>query len=110
MKNDNDIERAVFDAMRFAGWILPQSTEEVLRAERELAEHPVPLPTELANPYAILDRPDRSIPVAGSIGALRDAATELNLAQAAREGSEIPPEVREQMDSDRKRAEEGSDE
>ena len=110
MKNNNDIERAVFDAMRHVGWILPQSADDVLRAERELAEHPVSLPAELANPYAILDRPDRPIPVASGMEALRDAATEQNLSQAAREGGEIPPEVKEQMDRDRKKPEEDRDE
>lgn len=53
MKNNSDIEKMVFDAMRHAGWVLPQSADDVLRAENELAEHPVPLPTGLADPYAI---------------------------------------------------------
>jgi len=100
-----DIEQAVFEAMRLGGWILPQTPEEVLQAEKGLSESPVTLPEGLTDPYAVLERPRRTIHLGGQTGARPDTSVEHNLAQAAREGGEIPPEVRERMRNDRRAAE-----
>jgi len=100
-----DIEQAVFEAMRLGGWILPQTPAEVLQAEKGLSESPVTLPEGLADPYAVLDRPRRTIHFGWQTGARHDTSVEQNLAQAAREGGEIPPEVRKRMQKDRRAAE-----
>lgn len=101
----SDFEGAVFDAMRRAGWILPQTVEDVLRAEQELDQSAVQLPSRLADPYAILDGPSRALRLGGRSGAPDDQSVEENLAQAAREGGTIPPTVQEQMRKDRDAAE-----
>ncbi|MBA7614364.1 hypothetical protein ES703_21628 [subsurface metagenome] len=102
--SQGDFERAVFEAMRRGGWILPQTAEEVRRAEEELAANPVELPSGLADPYAVLDQPHRRIRLGGKLEVGRDSILE-NLAQAAREGEGIPLEVKEQMRKDREAAE-----
>jgi hypothetical protein len=107
--SQGDFERAVFEAMRRGGWILPQTVEEVRRAEEELAANPVELPPGLADPYAVLDQPHRRIRLGGQLEVGRDSILEQNLAQAAREGEGIPPEVKEQMRKDREAAENEKD-
>ena len=100
-----DIERVVFDAMRAGGWILPQTPEDVLRAEEELAESPVELPKSLAGPFALPAAPRGLVRLGGQLASPRDVNLEQSLSQAAREGGEIPLEVREQMQKDREAAE-----
>jgi hypothetical protein len=50
------LERQVYYAMRARGWIIPQTDEDVLRAEIELAHDRVTLPADLADPFAIFNR------------------------------------------------------
>jgi hypothetical protein len=101
---DHQLERTVHDAMLLRGWLIPTSEEQVLRAESELADHSVELPKELEDPACVLDaiadcvqEPRLRLPVN------REAAE--NLARAAREGGEIPPEIEERMRVDREKAE-----
>jgi len=97
----DDIEKTVFDAMRLDGWILPQTPDEVSMAEADLAGDPVRLPPGLTDPYSVLERPSQGIRVGGQPEVVPNGGVEQNLAQAAREGGEIPPEVHEQMQKDR---------
>ncbi len=107
--SQNDFERVVFEAMQQGGWILPQTVEEVRQAEEELAANPVELTPGLTDPYAVLDKPHRRIRLGGQLEVGRDSILEQNLAQAAREGEGIPPEVKEQMRKDREAAENQKD-
>jgi Zn-dependent peptidase ImmA (M78 family) len=63
-QNDDDLERLAYDAMQSLGWLIPQTPEDVARAEQALAEEPVELPESLQNPYAVLDAPpkERAMP------------------------------------------------
>jgi hypothetical protein len=99
-----DVEKAIHDAMRVAGWMLPKSPQEIQRAEKALTDQPVRLPDRLADPYAVLARPSKAIRIGTNLPAPQSPSTEQNLAQAAREGGEIPPETQEQMKRDRRAA------
>jgi hypothetical protein len=105
---DGDFEKAVLEAMR-GSWILPQTPEEVRQAEEGLGSNPVDLPVGLANPYSVLDKPSRKIRLGRPLETDRDLSLEQNLAQVAREGGEIPPQVKEQMRKDREAAENEKD-
>jgi len=54
---DRDFERAVYEAMKSCGWLLPKSPEELRRAEAELAMNPIEIPESLRDPFRILDTP-----------------------------------------------------
>jgi hypothetical protein len=58
-KRDESLEDQIYDALIERGWLIPQTEEDVLRAERALAQAECsPLPPELADPYRIIDRLD----------------------------------------------------
>ncbi len=58
-KRDESLEDQIYDALIEKGWLIPQTEEDVLLAERALAQVQCsPLPTELADPYRIIDRLD----------------------------------------------------
>jgi hypothetical protein len=54
---DRDFERAVYQAMKSCGWLLPKTPEELRRAEAELVMNPIELPESLRDPFQILDTP-----------------------------------------------------
>ncbi len=54
---DRDFERAVYEAMKSCGWLLPKSPEELRRAEAKLVMNPIELPESLRDPFQILDTP-----------------------------------------------------
>jgi len=76
--SQGDFERAVFEAMRRGGWILPQNVEEVRRAEEELAANLVELPPGLADPYTVLDQPHHRIRLREKLEVGRDSILEQN--------------------------------
>lgn len=56
-KRDVSLEDQIYDAFIEKGWLIPQTEEDVLRAERALAQVECsPLPPGLADPYRIIDR------------------------------------------------------
>lgn len=56
-KCGESLEDLIRDALIERGWLIPQTEEDVLRAERALARVGCsPLPRELADPYRIIDR------------------------------------------------------
>src|SRR5947209_20574589 len=58
-KRGKSLEDLIYDALIEKGWLIPQTEEDVLRAERALAQVECsPLPPELADPYRIIDRLD----------------------------------------------------
>lgn len=104
-ESDDKAERALFDALCEAGWIAPQTLEDVRRAEAELAGHAVPLPPELRDTDAVFHGANRSRTEAEVTNKAARIEAERNLARAAREGGQIPPEVEERMRHDREAAE-----
>jgi hypothetical protein len=105
-----DLEQQVYKAFVAKGWIIPQTEEDVARAEAELAKGCEELPAELRDLYAVLKRSRR--PRAGvlPLSPAECDETLMHLARAARAGREIPPEVEERMKRDRAAAEqEGGD-
>lgn len=106
---DELVERLAHRAARNAGWLMPETEDEVAQAELELAINPVPLPPELADPSAILNHLTGCQSVPGPIRLRISADVETNLARAAREGSDISPDVEARMRADREAAERDAD-
>jgi hypothetical protein len=106
---NEEFEKAVLKAIRRSPWMIPQTVNDVRLAEEEIASSSVNLPAEIADPYSVMDRERQGIRITDPLQADRDLGLEQNLAQAARDGGEIPPEVREQMQKDRKAAEKEND-
>jgi hypothetical protein len=101
---ESEAERLVYEAFKQGGNFLPQTVEEVEAAEAELAGKPVELPPHLRDPLAILKRKAKPRAVPHKPVSTDTTAAE-NMACAARNGSEIPPDVLAQMDADEARAE-----
>jgi hypothetical protein len=108
--NSLALERTLLNAMRTQGWILPQTIEDVARAEEMQAQTQLPLPFSLRNPYEVLDRGNTELRRGQYFAVTPNPDIEESLAQAAREGREIPPDVRMQMDLDREKSESEEDE
>lgn len=54
---DQAMEDEIYDALIDKGWLIPQTEEEVFRAERALAQIECsPLPPEMDDPYRLFDR------------------------------------------------------
>jgi hypothetical protein len=99
------VERALYDALRCSGWLIPQTVEDVRRAEAELAAHHVILPSSLRDPAAVFDGGASSPQEDFTIPLVSDVNAEEYLARAAREGGDIPAEIEERMRLDRDAAE-----
>ncbi|HUU59057.1 MAG TPA: hypothetical protein VMZ50_05905 [Phycisphaerae bacterium] len=108
--DDEALAADVHEAMKLMGWTVPESEDDVRRAEQELPASAAPLPGALADPKAVFDGK-----AACGFADLKtpsfppDAAGEDHLARAAREGGPIPPEIEERMRRDREQAERESD-
>src|SRR5437667_6018100 len=89
-----DIEGELYEAMRLVGLVLPQTVEDVIRAEQDFKQAGIELPPELSDPLEILTSAKRR---AKTSGHLTSRQIEENLAVAARNGSEITPEIRHKM-------------
>ena len=105
------LRRDVHDALKSAGWAVPETEDDVRRAEAALAGEAVALPESLGDPHAVLERAPHdeadeprvpAFPPAGEAGE--------DLARAARAGGEVPPQIEEIMRRDRRAAEEAFDE
>ena len=110
MKEPEDFERTIAEAMRIHGWILPQTAHDVEKAEEELRASPIDLPPPLVDPFALLSRQRRGVRLKSELFATIDSGLEENLAQAAREGKDIPPNIRQRMRMDREAAQKETDE
>ena len=99
------LDSEILEAMCLEGWLIPQTVEAVLQAERELAEAPITLPAELCDPSKILKRPASPLRLVRSGVSSSDNSMVENLARAARNGAPLPPEVEERMRKDREKAE-----
>jgi hypothetical protein len=102
--SDRQAECLIYESFKRDGKFLPRTPEEIEAAEAELGEEEVQLPPALQDPLAILSRKP------GPRAAIKrpappDAETMDNMACAAKNGSEIPPDVLAQMDADEAQAE-----
>lgn len=105
-----DLEDELFQAMRLKGLVLPQTVDDVIRAEQEMKTTSSELPPELSNPITVLERTRKSVEgLSTAAEPLLNQQVAENLARAARNGSAITAEVREKMVNDRKQAEDGMD-
>jgi hypothetical protein len=107
MAENNLTERKLAEVLRVLGWTIPQTEAEVEQWEEEFDEDAVELSDELADPFAALDKSRRRKAARGA--EVQDFPVDKHfqngLAQAAREGKKIPPEIEARMKSDRIRAE-----
>ncbi|GEM_PF-1842326 len=108
--DDEAVARLVYEYYRRSGKIIPQTPDDVARAEANDAKNPVTLPPRLQNPDLFCDAPcgAPSKPLQFPPAELGPSAE--NLARAAREGGTISPEAEARMEQDRARAERQADE
>jgi len=106
--SEQEILESLSAAFRLLGRSMPITPDEVARMEAALARDQSQLPRRLADPFAILDSPQRRRP-ARRPAASPPADVLAELRQAARFGREVPEDVRAQMAEDRDRAERASD-
>ena len=108
---NSDLLDEVHAALRKSGWLLPTTDEEIDQAlcATEVTEEGVD--AALTDPRELFrsgesESSDHEPPVTPSTEHSQfQEDVEESLAVAAREGKEIPPEIREKMDRDRKEAE-----
>lgn len=93
-------DREMLQAMRKEHWLVPETVDEVTRAEAEIDESSIERPTSFDEPLELLSRGIR-LNYVNSISPAEDEQVTENLARAAREGSAISPTVEQRMKSDR---------
>lgn len=54
-QNAREFDEEVYEALRLAGWIFPETPTEVERMEQELAKNPAELPASLADASKVFD-------------------------------------------------------
>jgi hypothetical protein len=98
-KMDEIIENAFVKSLRHHGFLFPETqTElEIVKSKKEIEE--VPLPSELEDPMQIIRR--GKIESISSVEFPENSDVEENLARAAREGKDIPDDVKNQMKKDK---------
>lgn len=106
-QNNANQDKAFHKALKKGGYIFPETDEELLNFEISISKMKFHIPEELNNPLKILKR--GKIDKVHEFNTFYDEQVEGNLAQAARDGSNITDEVWLQMEKDRKKAEETKD-
>ena len=96
-------EEILYKALKNYGYAFPESKEELKLAEQMISKMEFEIPDKLNDPLEILKV--GRIEKVSEFHSFYDAEIEENLAQAAREGSNIPDDVWEQMEEDRKKNE-----
>jgi hypothetical protein len=100
-----EADALVYEAFRRSGAFLPQTPEEVQAAEAEIDEERIELPLSLRDPMAILDKKAKpAVVLPFPKRPAVDAEAVSNMACAARNGSDISPEVLSQMEVDEQEA------
>lgn len=107
-KNNADQHKAFYEALKSYGYIFPETEEDLEKFEISILKMKFSIPDNLNDPGRILT--EGRIEKSSQFNLFYDEQVEENLAQAAREGSDISSDVWEQMEKDRKRAEEADDE
>lgn len=98
--SDNELLRA----MHQAHWFVPETAEEVAKAEAEIGDAVTDRPTSFQNPLNLLEQEIR-LNYVNCISPNDNNEVTEGLARAAREGGVISPEVEERMKRDRDTAE-----
>lgn len=104
---ETQVEILVFEYLRRQGKIIPQTPEDVARAEAWLLSKRSSAPERLRSFSPNAPSPCASIRTASKTPLMAPNGTAQNLARAAREGKAISPQVSEQMRRDREEAERG---
>jgi hypothetical protein len=99
----NDIEIAFYNALKKYGYLFPETQEELDCLRIRLSNKNIEIPKEFDNPMEIIKRGFMELKDGFDIES--DNIVEENLAQAAREGKEITPDVQNKMDKDREAVE-----
>lgn len=108
-QNDNTRqEKAFHKALKSYGYLFPETEAELQSFEESISKMKFQIPDKFNDPIAILKA--GKISNVSQFNSFNDEEIEEHLAQAAREGSDIPEDVRAQMEKDRKDAEEKGDE
>ncbi len=102
---DEKAEALLYEYYVRTGRIIPQTPEDVARAETEDEGKPVALPAKLRNPDLFGQAPYDTAPHALRAPITAPSASVQNLARAAREGGTISPKTEEKMERDRAEAE-----
>jgi hypothetical protein len=102
------LDELVFQTLSDRGEVIPQTVEEVARAEKYLEQHPPTVPESLWDPRRLLEsikarkceRASKVVQFPGSPA----TKVEEELAWAARNGTEITPEIKDRMRQNRAKA------
>lgn len=103
-REEKEFDELFYEALKDKGLGIPISTEDVDQAS-ELEVDFDELPTRLQDPAEVLRRRRQFVLRLSKLVPEEDACDELNVARAARFGSDIPPSVEEKMREDRDEAE-----
>ena len=102
------LDEMVFQALSERGEVIPQTVEEVARAEMYLEQHPPSVPESLQDPRRLLESiKARKCQRESKVVQFPDSPAtkvEEELAWAARNGMEITPEIQERMRQNRTKA------
>lgn len=100
---DETFDEQLHRSLKVHGFIFPDTDDEVEEFRQTHMAFLKPLPAELENPMTVFNREQSKI--RRKLGPAFDQEVIENLAQAAREGKDIPEEIRKRMESDRQQAE-----
>lgn len=104
-ENRDDLDEAIYNSMVSLGWVV-QLEEGTLKNDERLCEQSeFDLPRGLTDPVAVIKKIRQREADAKKRIISFDQHTAENLARAAREGSEITPEIEKRMRRDRKTSE-----
>jgi hypothetical protein len=103
------LDELVFKALSERGEVIPQTVSEVVGAEEHLERHPPAIPESLRDSRQLLERikarkSERACKVVPFPGNTPFARVEEELAWAARNGTEITPEIQQRMRQNRAKA------
>jgi hypothetical protein len=102
---DAQVDALLYEYYVRTGKIVPQTPEDVARAEAQDAGESVALPARLRNPDLFGEAPCDPAPHGLRFPTATPSASAQNLARAAREGGTISPGTEEKMERDRAEAE-----
>lgn len=102
-KDDSEFNDSLLDSMKRAGYVFPETEEELDYVIDKFNNSKVIIPDDLNDPTSILKQ--GLLTVKTDFNSSTDQDVDINLAQAAREGGIIEEDVKSQMNKDRKTAE-----
>jgi hypothetical protein len=102
--DDEEMNKRLYFHLKKMGMAFPDSDEDLEYFMEHVKRQNVTIPKDLPSPEDILS--NGFLSMKGSMNdSISDDVME-NLAQAAREGGDIPPEIMKKMEDDRKKSEE----